>query len=87
MVKRWRDNDVVHLDLRGLAPPEPMIKVLSEIDGGADYPIIVHLERDPIFLYQELEERGWSGRLMNEEQNNASGEAVVMIELKPDVTR
>lgn len=86
-MKRWRENDGVHLDLRGLAPPEPMIKVLSEIDGGADYPIILYLERDPIFLYQELEVRGWSSRLMNEEQNNPSGETVFMIELKPDVTR
>ncbi len=50
----------MHLDLRGLSPPEPMVGVLREIDGGADGPLIVHMDRDPIFLYQELADRGWS---------------------------
>jgi len=62
MVNRWRQADGVHLDLRGLMPPEPMIEILREIDGGTDGPLIVHMDRDPVFLYQELEDRGWSAQ-------------------------
>lgn len=47
--------------MRGLKPPEPMVAILSLIDGGpALSAFIVHLERDPVFLYPELAERGWT---------------------------
>jgi hypothetical protein len=52
--------DGAHLDVRGLKPPEPMVAILSMIDGGAEeVAFTVHLERDPVFLYPELAERGW----------------------------
>jgi hypothetical protein len=53
-------SDGAHLDVRGLKPPEPMVAILSMIDGSAgEAAFTVHLERDPVFLYPELAERGW----------------------------
>jgi hypothetical protein len=38
-----------------------MIAILSLIDGaGHEAVVIAHLDREPIFLYPELSERGWS---------------------------
>jgi hypothetical protein len=57
----WRDSDGLHIDVRGLEPPEPMVAILRLIDGtvvkGA---LIAHFDREPIFLYPELDDRGWS---------------------------
>jgi hypothetical protein len=37
-----------------------MVAILSTIDGdAAGDAFTVHLERDPVFLYPELAERGW----------------------------
>ncbi len=48
-------------DLRGLEPPGPMVEILRRI-GGEDPGdgFTVRLERDPVFLYPELDELGWS---------------------------
>ena len=58
--RRWHDDEGVHLDVRGLPPPEPMVMIMAAIDAGVDGDaIVVHHERDPVFLYPELSERGW----------------------------
>lgn len=60
-VRIWRTPDNMHLDVRGLQPPEPLVEILTLIDSGkVEGELIVHLDRDPIFLYPELEDRGWS---------------------------
>ena len=83
-MKRWREPDGLHLDLRGLEPPEPMVAVLGEINAGTNEPMILHMDRDPIFLYAELEERGWSGRRVSENDVAEEGGPAVIIELKPE---
>ena len=41
-----------------------MIAILSLIDGsGHEGVVVAHLEREPVFLYPELAERGWSHAL------------------------
>jgi hypothetical protein len=61
----WRDCDAVHIDVRGLEPPEPMVEILRLIDSGAvDAALIAHLDREPIFLYPELDERGWDHEII-----------------------
>ncbi|ODU06625.1 MAG: hypothetical protein ABS84_18000 [Rubrivivax sp. SCN 71-131] len=57
------------LDLRGLAPPQPMVTILRHLeehaaDGRA---LVVRLERDPVMLYPELAERGWEARPLDGE--------------------
>jgi hypothetical protein len=59
--KVWRTGDGVHIDVRGLERPRPMIAILSLIDGpGHEDAVTAHLDREPVFLYPELTERGWS---------------------------
>lgn len=48
------------LDVRGLEPPQPMVRVLEAIDRlGADAELEVHHERRPLFLYPQLDDRGF----------------------------
>jgi hypothetical protein len=55
----WRSEDGVHIDLRGIA--EPSATVLNAIESGdIDAPLVGHFDQEPIMLYPELEERGWS---------------------------
>lgn len=63
--RRWRTADAVHLDLRGLEPPEPMVAVLQAIDSGdIDSVLVAHFDREPIFLYPELDDRGWNHEIV-----------------------
>lgn len=51
---------VIELDVRGLAPPEPMMRILETIGGmDADEILLVHHHREPMMLYEKLEERGY----------------------------
>jgi hypothetical protein len=59
---RWTAADGIHIDVRGLAPPGPLaaiVALIESIEGDAT-PVIVHHERDPVMLYGELAERGWT---------------------------
>lgn len=61
----WSEGSRVHIDVRGLAPPQPMTAILGLIDGGAHGgAIVVHHDRDPVYLWPELAERGWSGEAL-----------------------
>lgn len=59
--RQWREDDGLHVDVRGLAPPGPLVAILALVgsmtDGG---PLIVHHDRDPKLLYPELAELGWA---------------------------
>jgi uncharacterized protein (DUF2249 family) len=49
------------LDVRGLEPPQPMLRVLETIERlGPDDTLEVHHDRRPVFLYPQLEERGFA---------------------------
>ncbi len=61
--RHWQADDGLHVDTRGLPPPEPMVAILWHLEQpGQTGPVIVHLDRDPIPLYSELAERGWTAR-------------------------
>jgi Uncharacterized conserved protein (DUF2249) len=61
----WWNEEGLHIDVRGLQPPEPMIAILGLIDGGeVEGALIAHLDREPIFLYPELDDRGFSHELV-----------------------
>jgi uncharacterized protein (DUF2249 family) len=54
------DNDQLVLDLRGLEPPEPMVRVLERLDTlEPGQRLIVLNDRRPVFLYPQLEARGF----------------------------
>jgi|YelNatPaOPRAMG01_1025707.scaffolds.fasta_scaffold09465_6 uncharacterized protein (DUF2249 family) len=53
-------ENIIEIDVRELEPPEPMIKIL-EILASVDEKtvLVVHHHREPLMLYQKLEERGY----------------------------
>jgi len=62
----WRTAEGLHLDVRGLAEPEPADMVLRMLESGeVDGALVGHFDAEPIVLYPELEERGWSHELVD----------------------
>jgi hypothetical protein len=42
-----------------------MVAILGMIDRGEAGPVLIaHLDREPIFLYPELDDRGWAHEIM-----------------------
>lgn len=64
----WREEDGLHIDVRKLTPPLPMLAILRAIDGmPMPGPVVVHHERVPRYLFPELAERGWKVARVTEE--------------------
>ena len=64
----WREADGLHVDVRKLKPPFPMLAILRLIDDDAQLAaLVVHHERMPHYLLPELAERGWSVARVAEE--------------------
>ena len=59
--RRWIEADGIHIDVRGLPPPEPLVAILTLVQTVGDAAsVIVHHDRDPRMLYPELAELGWT---------------------------
>ena len=59
--RRWIEADGIHIDVRGLPPPEPLVAILTLVQTVRDAAfVIVHHDRDPRMLYPELAELGWT---------------------------
>lgn len=57
---QWDEADGIHLDVRRLPPPEPLRVILRLVETlGGNGSVVVHHDRDPVFLAAELAERGW----------------------------
>lgn len=67
--RQWTAVDgAIHLELRGLQPPQPLVAILRLLHGvGRDTVVVVHLERDPVMLYPELDQLGWRAEPMDAE--------------------
>lgn len=58
--REWVDAGVVHLDVRALGAPHPLVAILQRVRGlGSGQELVVHHHRDPLMLYPELEAIGW----------------------------
>ncbi|MBP6251353.1 MAG: DUF2249 domain-containing protein [Rubrivivax sp.] len=56
----WDEDSATHIDVRGLPPPQPMVEILGLLRGlPRSAVVIVHHERDPVWLYPELVQIGW----------------------------
>ncbi|NOX41205.1 MAG: DUF2249 domain-containing protein [Alphaproteobacteria bacterium] len=63
--RHWQDKDGLHIDVRSLSPPQPMVAILGQLDQPDQQgPVTVHHDREPIYLYPELAERGWTWKLV-----------------------
>jgi uncharacterized protein (DUF2249 family) len=56
-----RSERTVTIDVRGLEPPHPMVRVLERLEslGPGQVLEVIH-ERRPLFLYPQLDDRGFS---------------------------
>jgi hypothetical protein len=78
----WTTPDGVHLDVRGLECPAPMVQTLGLIErGDVGNVIIVHLDQEPLFLYPELDDRGWSHEVIASSCGDPSCEDEVRLRL------
>jgi len=50
------------LDLRGLEPPEPLMRVFEALDAAPDLPLRARFPREPFPLYAMLRAGGWIRR-------------------------
>jgi hypothetical protein len=58
--RQWSDGPDTHIDVRGLAPPDPLVAILRLLRTlGDEARVIAHLDRDPVMLYPELAQVGW----------------------------
>jgi uncharacterized protein (DUF2249 family) len=58
--EQWLEADGVHVEVRGLAPPGPLVTIVRLIESLKPVQnVTVHHDRDPQLLYAELAERGW----------------------------
>jgi len=56
----------VHLDNRGLPPPEPMVRILEALaEISQQDQLVVLMDREPMMLYPELERRGFGWRFVD----------------------
>ncbi|MBI5164904.1 MAG: DUF2249 domain-containing protein [Magnetospirillum sp.] len=67
----WREEDGLHIDVRRLTPPQPMLAILRILDSlPAGKGLVVHHDRMPQLLIPELAERGWCIARVSEEMAN-----------------
>ena len=58
--RTWSADDGLHVDVRGLQAPQPMVLILKLVQQvGPEGVLIVHHDRDPLLLYPELVQIGW----------------------------
>ena len=55
-------------DLRGLEPPEPMLRILAALEGGGPGPYEFILPREPYPLYPLLRVGGWRHAASHDER-------------------
>ena len=53
-------SDPAPMDLRGLQPPEPIVRIFQALERGPGAPLRVILPHEPVPLYGLLRERGYS---------------------------
>ena len=60
-----------------------MVAILQAIDSGeADSMLVAYLDREPIFLYPELDDRGWSHELTHSSCGGPGCEDGIMLRME-----
>jgi hypothetical protein len=56
----WSEPDGMHIDVRGLQAPQPLVSILRLLAEAAPEAVVtVHHDREPLLLYPELAQIGW----------------------------
>ncbi len=54
------EEKVIELDVRGLEPPEPMVRIIEKLpEVKKNTVLLVHHHREPLLLYEKLEHLGF----------------------------
>jgi hypothetical protein len=56
------------IDLRGLDPPEPLVRVLETLEARGPGPHVFLLSRSPLMLYPILARDGWGHAVRRDER-------------------
>lgn len=60
LAKEWTEEDTLHMDVRGIPAPGPLVAILRRVrELARGERLIVHHDRDPKLLYVELADMGW----------------------------
>lgn len=63
---------IIRLDNRGLEPPQPMIRTLHALEKlGTGDEVIIHNDRVPVFLIEELNSLGYAFTIEEQEDGTA----------------
>lgn len=66
--RQWSEGPETHIDVRGLAPPDPLVAILRLLlTLGDEARVVAHLDRDPVMLYPELAQIGWEAEPLEAE--------------------
>ena len=57
-----REAESAVLDVRGLEPPEPFLRIMQALTGAPEAPLRVLIHREPFPLYEVLDEQGFAHR-------------------------
>ena len=72
----WREEDIEHIDVSTMEPPGPFVTIVGWIEATEEHrEVVVHLARDPIHLFPELNERNWTWEYLV----NQPGEVVLKL--------
>jgi uncharacterized protein (DUF2249 family) len=64
------EGKIVQIDVRGLEPPQPMVTILEKLNQiGENTTLLVHHHREPVLLYDKLEELGYEATTNKIEEN------------------
>jgi uncharacterized protein (DUF2249 family) len=55
----WRRRPPAPLDLRGMQPPEPIVRIFEALERDPGEPLRAILPHEPVPLYALLRERGY----------------------------
>jgi len=60
----WWEDGRVHIDVSALSAPDPFVAVIRLVEQpGIGDEIVFHNDREPVHLFPELIEQGWTWRV------------------------
>ncbi len=85
-VRTWTSAEGMHLDLRGLEPPQPWERIVAAFeDEDCAGMLVVHFDEEPIALYADFDELGLSHELvpMCGHHDRADGVLLRLVRMRP----
>ena len=79
VARQWNEAGETHIDVRGLAPPDPLVAILRLLRTlGDEARVVAHLDRDPVMLYPELAQIGWEAEHIEGEPGRSEAAAAAV---------